>query len=105
MGIELSSRPCSLCSRFAELRPCRPVPSTYKNPDKTATPDATVKEDSPIKDRDGFADRRMEGLRSYLESLASQVQTLAQDQVLEKMLGENPESGDSGEKGLGGLLV
>ena len=70
-----------MCSRF--------VQRTFAAPLFSAPPDAKVKDDTdtPIKDRDGFADRRMEGLRSYLESLAAQVQTLAQDQVLEKMLG------------------
>lgn len=38
------------------------------------------------KDRDGFLDRRSDGLQSYLEALANQVQTLAQDSVLEEFL-------------------
>ncbi|CAE7611171.1 Snx3, partial [Symbiodinium pilosum] len=43
---------------------------------------------NPLKvfDRDGFADKRMEGLKSYLSGLAAQVQTMAQDQVLEQFL-------------------
>ncbi len=38
------------------------------------------------KDPDGFLDRRSDGLQSYLEALANQVQTLAQDSVLEEFL-------------------
>mmetsp|Transcript_21091 Transcript_21091/g.39644 ORF Transcript_21091/g.39644 Transcript_21091/m.39644 type:complete len:134 (-) Transcript_21091:156-557(-) len=59
---------------------------------------------NPLKlfDRDGFADRRMEGLKSYLANLATQVQTMAQDQVLEKFLqvdlSSRAETGDEEEQ-------
>lgn len=43
---------------------------------------------NPLKliDRDGFLDRRTDGLKAYLEKLAVQVQTTAQDPILEQFL-------------------
>lgn len=42
------------------------------------------------KDRDGFLDRRTDGLKAYLEKLAVQVQTTAQDPILEQLPGLKP---------------
>eukprot|EP00438_Fugacium_kawagutii_P002382 Skav201011 [mRNA] locus=scaffold991:309731:314543:- [translate_table: standard] len=58
---------------------------------------------NPLKllDQDGFLARRAEGLQAYLEALAAQVQTTAQDDVLEKFLQVDlsikPEPGEDEE--------